>query len=235
LEIKKSYKADLERRRPTMFLLGIIVVLASFIVIIEHTTSDGGGYVEDSMIDDLAQDIEMMPELQRNDMVAAAAPADMPKLTGKLNVVDDNVNVDMPAQAEESVQVQQEDGGLGADSPAQALSPVTPSNDDNPLNFRVVEQLPEFPGGMVGFMKWLTANLKYPAIAQQQKIQGKVIVSFIVNKDGSTSDVKVVKSVSPYLDREAVRVMRMMPRWKPGENHGKPCRTMFSVPVVFSL
>lgn len=84
-------------------------------------------------------------------------------------------------------------------------------------------------------MKWLTKNLSYPVIAQQQKIQGKVLVSFIINKDGTISSPKVVKSVSPELDREALRVIRIMPKWKPGEDHGKPCRTYFCIPVVFKL
>ena len=114
-------------------------------------------------------------------------------------------------------------------------APVAVDEDDNPLNFQVIERLPEFPGGMVEFMKWLTKNLSYPVIAQQQKIQGKVLVSFIINKDGTISSPKVVKSVSPELDREALRVIRIMPKWKPGEDHGKPCRTYFCIPVVFKL
>ena len=121
------------------------------------------------------------------------------------------------------------------ESQTAALSPVAVDEDDNPLNFQVIERLPEFPGGMVEFMKWLTKNLSYPVIAQQQKIQGKVLVSFIINKDGTISSPKVVKSVSPELDREALRVIRIMPKWKPGEDHGKPCRTYFCIPVVFKL
>jgi protein TonB len=79
------------------------------------------------------------------------------------------------------------------------------------------------------------SNLKYPVYAQQRKIQGKVMVSFIVNKDGSVADIKVLKSVNPYLDAEALRVMKMMPKWKPGQEKGKPCRTMIAIPVVFKL
>ena len=95
--------------------------------------------------------------------------------------------------------------------------------------------MPEFPGGMVYLMKWLTKNLKYPARAQQQKIQGRVIVSFIVNKDGIIADAKVIKSVDDDLDREAMRVIRMMPKWKPGIQNDKPCRTMVAIPIVFKL
>ena len=84
-------------------------------------------------------------------------------------------------------------------------------------------------------MQWLTKNLKYPYQAQKDKIQGMVVVSFIVNKDGTVADVKVSTSADPVLDREALRVMRMMPRWKPGKDKGKVCRTMVAVPVVFKL
>lgn len=84
-------------------------------------------------------------------------------------------------------------------------------------------------------MQWLTKNLKYPSAAQQNKIQGMVVVSFIVNKDGSVADVKLSTSADPLLDKEALRVMRMMPKWKPGMDHDKVCRTMIAVPVVFKL
>ena len=100
---------------------------------------------------------------------------------------------------------------------------------------RTVEQLPEFPGGMVAFMKWLTRNLHYPVQAQQQRIEGRVVVSFIVNKDGSIASPKVVKSAAPLLDSEALRVIRMMPRWKPGILDEKPCRTMFAIPINFKI
>jgi protein TonB len=84
-------------------------------------------------------------------------------------------------------------------------------------------------------MKWLTKNLRYPEVARQQGIQGKVVVSFIVNTDGSIAEAKIASSVDPVLDREAMRVIRMMPRWKPGIQNDQPCRTMFAVPIVFKL
>ena len=84
-------------------------------------------------------------------------------------------------------------------------------------------------------MTWLTKNLKYPASAKQQKIQGTVVVSFIVNKDGSVASTKVSISVDPLLDNEALRVMKMMPKWKPGMDKNKVCRTMIAVPIVFQL
>ena len=84
-------------------------------------------------------------------------------------------------------------------------------------------------------MKWLTRTLKYPEFARQHKQQGRVMVSFIINKDGTIANPKIVQSVSAELDREALRVVRAMPAWKPGEDRGKPCRTLFCLPIVFKL
>ena len=96
--------------------------------------------------------------------------------------------------------------------------------------------MPKFPGGAVELMKWLTKNLRYPYDAQKNKKEGKVVVQFIVNKDGTMSDLKVVKSAQyASLDREALRVIRMMPKWTPGVQNDKPCRTMVCIPVVFKL
>ena len=108
--------------------------------------------------------------------------------------------------------------------------------NDDPLSFRIVQQIPEFPGGMAAFTQWLTHNLKYPPVAHQQRIEGKVIVSFIINKDGSASELKIEQSANnPYLDQEVLRVMARMPKWKPGIENDKPCRTMMAVPIIFAI
>jgi protein TonB len=111
----------------------------------------------------------------------------------------------------------------------------TQKEDEKVVSFRVVEDLPQFPGGPLEFIKWLTRNLKYPAEAQEEKIQGKVLVEFIVNKDGSVTDVKVVRPLHPLCDREALRVLRMMPRRTAGIENDQPCRTKVCIPVVFKL
>ena len=116
-----------------------------------------------------------------------------------------------------------------------AQAPVATDMNDNPLNFRIVEKLPEFPGGMVEFRKWITSNLRYPQAARDQKIQGKVVVGFIIGKDGTVSELKVVHKADPLLDAEALRVLKRMPKWKPGEDKGKPCLTYFCIPVNFVL
>ena len=97
------------------------------------------------------------------------------------------------------------------------------------------EQAPVFPGGMMQLMKWLTKNLRYPEVARRAKVSGKVVVAFMVNTDGSVSDVKLIKNVEPSLDREALRVVRMMPNWEPGISGGKVCRTLVHLPIVFKF
>lgn len=101
--------------------------------------------------------------------------------------------------------------------------------------FQVVEEMPDFPGGMKALMEYLSKNVKYPVEAQTKGIQGRVIVSFIVKKDGSISDIKIVRSVDPYLDKEAERVIAAMPAWKPGKQRGQAVNVRFTVPVAFRL
>ena len=101
--------------------------------------------------------------------------------------------------------------------------------------FDVVEEMPSFPGGNGALMSYLASNIKYPVGAQENGVQGRVIVSFVVERDGSISDVRVARSVDPSLDREAQRVVKSMPRWKPGKQNGSAVRVKYTVPVVFRL
>ena len=107
--------------------------------------------------------------------------------------------------------------------------------EDAEVVFDVVEQMPEFPGGPQALFEWLSKNITYPVIAQENGIQGRVIVRFAVDCDGSITDVKVMTSVNPALDKEAVRVVKSMPRWKPGKQNGKTVKVRSTVPVTFSL
>ncbi|MBR1468733.1 MAG: energy transducer TonB [Prevotella sp.] len=101
--------------------------------------------------------------------------------------------------------------------------------------FEVVEHMPSFPGGDKALLDYLGSNIKYPAVAQENGVQGRVVVSFVVEKDGSITDVKVVRSVDPSLDKEATRVVKSMPKWIPGKQNGSPVRVKFNVPVSFKL
>jgi protein TonB len=101
--------------------------------------------------------------------------------------------------------------------------------------FDVVEEMPQFPGGQAALLEYLAKNIKYPVVAEENGIQGKVIVTFVVERDGSITDVKVVKSVDPSLDKEASRVVKSMPKWQPGKQNGSAVRVKYTVPVQFKL
>ena len=184
----------------------------------------------DSAFDDYAMDLEI--DKEKDDMISAALPQEKKQKqeeSTKLNKVDETTEeapelIDPVQQQEE-----QKDVELTEEEP-----PINRNGDDEDV-LRVVEELPQYPGGMVEFMKWLTAQLHYPDQALKQKLQGKVIISFIVNKDGSLSDLKLVQSAGKLLDDEALRVARLMPKWKPGIDKGKPCRSMIAIPIVFEI
>ena len=101
--------------------------------------------------------------------------------------------------------------------------------------FDVVEQMPEFPGGQGALLKWISDHIKYPAVAEENGIQGRVVCTFVVERDGSVTDVQVARSIDPSLDKEAVRVLKQMPRWNPGKQNGSSVRVKYTVPVTFRL
>jgi len=113
--------------------------------------------------------------------------------------------------------------------------PAAPKPEVSNKVFDVVEEMPSFPGGNGALMSYLSSNIKYPVVAQENGVQGRVIVAFVVERDGSISDVKVARSVDPSLDREAQRVVKSMPKWKPGKQNGSAVRVKYTVPVVFRL
>jgi protein TonB len=145
-----------------------------------------------------------------------------------LNVVEDDVEV-------EEIEINTEDDKdveVVIAPPVEA--PVEEEEED--VIFQVVESMPEFPGGQQALFKYLAENVKYPVIAQENGIQGRVICQFVVNKDGSIVDVVAVRSSGEAsLDKEAIRVIKSMPKWKPGKQRGKPVRVKYTVPVNFRL
>ena len=111
----------------------------------------------------------------------------------------------------------------------------TAQTKKNDMVFDVVEVMPQYPGGQIAMLKYLMENIKYPEQAMKEGIQGRVTVRFIVEKDGSISDVRPILSVHPLLNKEAVRVVESMPKWTPGKQNGKPVRVRFNVPVMIKL
>ena len=117
----------------------------------------------------------------------------------------------------------------------EVIAQPEPPKEEEHKVFDVVEQMPSFPGGNAALMEYLSKNVKYPVVAQENGVQGRVVVSFVVERDGSITDVKVVRSVDPSLDREAARVVSSMPKWIPGKQNGSTVRVKYNVPVSFRL
>ena len=135
-----------------------------------------------------------------------------------------------------------QDASQTEDAKEEVVAPVSPEAKEAPADstakeevFMVAEQMPEFPGGMKELLKFLQNNLKYPENAMKNNVQGRVIVQFVVEKDGTLTEFKVARSVDPDLDAEALRVLQIMPKWKPGMQRGKIVRVKFTVPVSFKL
>ena len=117
----------------------------------------------------------------------------------------------------------------------EVIAQPEPPKEEETKVFDVVEQMPSFPGGQSALLQYLSSNIKYPVVAEENGVQGRVIVTFVVEKDGSITDVRVVKSVDPSLDKEAQRVVKSMPKWIPGKQNGAAVRVKYTVPVTFRL
>lgn len=230
----------MEDKRLTMFLIGLVLVLSVCFVALEYTATTNTDSAKSLIDDDAQDDLELMSGIDRQDMISAVPTQVSRSVTNRVKPVEHVTEV--PDRLNPNTgEAEQDANAAGAQVKSDETETQTPptvvalSQNDEPVSFRIVQQLPEYPGGMVEFMKWLTRNLKYPVSAQQARIQGKVVVSFIINKDGSIADAHIDKSVHPLLDREALRVVGMMPKWKPGIMYNKPCRTMFAIPINFNL
>ena len=231
METKKSREADLERRRPQRFLLGLVMALALFFVALEWNSSDSGWTFFEAD-DDLEAELELEPLKRDADEIPMMLPQEktpeLPK-SEQLRLVDDAVDTEI-AEMPENTELQEI-----PENPDQPEQAEVVDMYDEPVDIRVVEDLPQFPGGAAEFMKWLTKNLKYPTTAQNQRVQGRVVAEFIINKDGSVSDLQLVEHLNLACDNEVLRVLRMMPKWEPGVMNAKPCRTKVCIPVVFNL
>ena len=227
MEIKKSPKADLEGKKTTWFLVGLVLILAAMFVAFEWTKRDVV-ITSDSGIVDVPFEEEMVPITQQEEPKQAPPPPEAPKVEEVLQIADNDANV------QESTIQSNEDKGQAVEI-KYVPEVVEEEEVEEQQIFQVVEEMPEFPGGMAECLKFLAKNIKYPTIAQENGVQGRVIVQFVVNQDGSIVDPVVVRSVDPYLDKEALRVIKMMPKWKPGKQRGKAVRVKYTVPVTFKL
>lgn len=226
MEIKKSPKADLESKKSTWLLVGYVIVLAFMFVAFEWTKRDIK--IDTSQaITDLVFEEEIIPITEQPEQVTPPPP-EAPAIAETLTIVEDDADV------EETAIVSSEELNQAVEIKYVPVA-VEEEEPEEQTIFEVVENMPDFPGGQAALMQYLAKNIKYPTIAQENGTQGRVIVQFVVNKDGSIVDAKVVRSVDPYLDKEALRVINTMPKWKPGMQRGKPVRVKFTVPVMFRL
>ena len=227
MEIKKSPKADLESKKSTWLLVGYVIVLAFMFVEFEWTKRDIKIDTSQAITDVFFEE-EIIPITEQPEQVTPPPP-EAPSIAETLTIVEDDADV------EETAIVSSEELNQAVEIKYVPVA-VEEEEPEEQTIFEVVEQMPEFPnGGMAGLMQYLSKNIKYPTIAQENGTQGRVTVQFVVNKDGSIVDAKVLRGVDPYLDKEAVRVIMGMPKWKPGMQRGKPVRVKYTVPVMFRL
>jgi protein TonB len=236
MEIKKSKKADLERTKTTGLLIGYIFALAVIFACFEWTTRE---FAETEPVVYAAyatMEEEIVPITQPIFTAAPPPPADTPPVAEILDIVKDDVEIE-----EETIQ-STEDTHEAVSGPS---APVTGAVMTGPAVvaeeivedeiFQTVEVMPQFPGGDAALLKWMHDTMKYPSYAQDNGIRGTVLVGFVVNKDGSVVEPKILKSVDPSLDKEALRMLSLMPKWIPGKQRGKPVRVRYQVPIRFVL
>lgn len=223
MKTKKSPKADLETNRSLFFSVGLVLalgmVLAAFSVKTEPVAIPETGTVSWDPPEEFIIPITKQEEKKK----------ELPVLTITDIVVDleeGQEEIDMTDFTSEAIV-----GELFDVNPVLAS---TPPEVEEQIVF-VAQQMPEFPGGMRSLMAYIAQSIKYPALAQENGIYGKVYVRFVVNKDGSIADAMVIRSANDLLDQEALRVVSSMPKWKPGMQNGKPVRVMYTVPINFVL
>ncbi|MBP6260342.1 MAG: energy transducer TonB [Paludibacter sp.] len=225
MDVKKSPKASLEDKKMLFVMMGLVMVLSLLYIGFEWTDKEITVYAATDTSLLAEEEIEVVQTAQE---LPPPPPPPAPEIVEILNVVEDNVEV-------ASVEINTEDN---KDKVVAISAPVTSApieeEEDNVI-FQVVEKMPSFPGGDAALFKFLGDNVKYPVIAQENGVQGRVICQFVVNRDGSIVDVEVVRSVDASLDKEAIRVIKSMPKWSPGQQRGKPVRVKYTLPVNFKL
>ncbi len=225
MQLKKSQKASLEDKKVVYVLMGFVFVLSLCYVALEWTEKEVTKYEVADMEFTFEEEVEIQQTTQETTPPPPPPPVQEVEV---LNVVEDDVET-------ESIEINTEDNkDVEVVIAAPVEAPV--EEEEEEVVFVVVETMPEFPGGQQALFKYLSENVKYPVIAQENGIQGRVICQFVVNKDGSIVEVEVVRSGGDAsLDKEAVRVIKSMPKWKPGKQRGKAVRVKYTVPVNFRL
>jgi periplasmic protein TonB len=224
MDSKKTPKADLESKRPLFIQIGLIVVLSVVLIAFEWKTFD-------RVLVDLGEreviDIpEEMVEITRQDQ--PPPPPAPPPQTTQFKIVEDDVDIDDEFIIDVDI-----------DQTTEIAAYIPPVFEEEAIEeteiFIVVENPPSFPGGEEARIRFLSENIRYPQMARESGIQGTVFVTFVVERDGSVTDVRVLRGIGGGCDEEAVRVIRAMPRWNAGQQRGRPVRVQFNMPIRFTL
>ncbi len=224
MEAKKTPKADLEGKKRTFLQIGIAIALGAALVAFEWKHYERPevslGTLEIDFIEE--EDIPITRQEQ-------PPPPPPPEPSQELIIVDDDVELEEEFTIDMDADVFTE---------VQEFTPIQFEEEeevDEDVIFTVVEDQPQFPGGEEARQKFLEDNLRYPQMAREAGIQGTVFVTFVVETDGSVTDVQILRGIGGGCDQEAVRVVQMMPRWEPGRQRGQPVRVQFNMPIRFRL
>lgn len=220
MEPKKSEKADVDRRRGLFFLIGLTFSLVFVVVVLNWEQAQGE-------IDTPMGNLELEEEEELIDITRQEQKSPPPPPPPQIEEVPDEEEieeevVDMDIEATEDTEI-------------ETIVEEGPEEVDEDEVFVMVEDNPSFPGGQEAMFAFIGKNVQYPRMEQENNITGRVTVSFIVEKDGSISNVKVLKGVSPGLDKEAIRVIKSMPKWSPGQQQDRKVRVKVTIPIFFRL
>lgn len=225
MELKKNPKADLERWKSTLFMLGLVIslgiILAAFNVTQKKSSVDELQRLEDVDFED--EDIPVT----RQEQPPEVKPPPPQQTIEVLTIVDDNTEIEDEFEMDD---VEADD-----DTQVEIVDLGEEEEEEEPEIFFIVETMPEFPGGELGLRKYIATHVKYPNIARENGIEGKVYVRFCVTSKGTVEKVSIARGVDPILDKEALRVVKALPKWKPGEQRGKKVNVWYTVPINFQL
>ncbi|MEQ8324755.1 MAG: energy transducer TonB [Vicingaceae bacterium] len=223
MELKKNPEADIQKKRPLYFEIGLVIVLAGVLIAFEWKSFEGEGYNLGQLnLEDIEE--EIIPITQQNQPPPPPPPP--PQVQEILNIVEDDVEI------EDELEI---DSEADEDTEIEIIQYEEVVEEEE--IFTVVEQMPSFPGGTEKLYKYMYDNIRYPEVAKEAGIQGTVYISFVVEKDGTIADVKVLRGIpgGKMCDDEAVRVVKKMPNWSPGKQRGKSVRVSYNLPVKFRL
>ena len=228
MEVKKSPKANLNNWRLFFVEVGFIVALLVVFLAFEWSSKDAKVAALDAGVQEIIEE-EMVPITQEAPPPPPATP-DIPVLSDQIDIVDDEIEVD------DNILNLEDDANLGVEIMDYVEEVEEEVVEEEAIPFQLVETKPTFMGGDANaFRNWVNERLEYPEIAKENGIQGRVTLQFTVGADGKVSNVKVLRGVDPTLDKEAVRVVSMSPKWSPGKQRDRAVKVTYTFPVIFQL